>query len=327
MLLSSVVQKLNSNDCGSCRSATVVQQIGGQRPTALKTEDDDGSAQSVRYLALDGYQGGADTVGWSNLAFVPLLVRGSHPWDWGLNETLLQSRLDQGFDVLLDVAGITVYSCIWSTNSDAVRAVAAAPKQRFLPRPRQQRHTQRQPQRQQKAAPASCSIVRCAAPNTCPGSPSWTNGSACNIGNCTESTPVPKHGRCYIGINMGSKCCLPNVMKGACVNPSTNRTIRYLCPGNQPDGPVGDSTRFCNVSNNECMPPPSPCELKWRAAWYGPNSSTGGVWNSTVKRIAAMAPHQSNRGRLLGYYVGDELLAQGLSVSSLAAVFDLLKQT
>ena len=49
--------------------------------TALKTEDDDGSAQSVRYLALDGYQGGADTVGWSNLAFVPLLMRGSHPWE------------------------------------------------------------------------------------------------------------------------------------------------------------------------------------------------------------------------------------------------------
>ena len=45
MLLSSVVQKLNSNDCGSCRSATVVQQIGGQRPAALKTEDNDGSAQ------------------------------------------------------------------------------------------------------------------------------------------------------------------------------------------------------------------------------------------------------------------------------------------
>ena len=40
-----------------------------------------------------------------------------------------------------------------------------------------------------------------------------------------------------------------------------------------------------------------------------------------------MAPHQSNRGRLLGYYVGDELLAQGLSVSSLTAVFDLLKET
>ena len=75
------------------------------------------------------------------------------------------------------------------------------------------------------------------------------------------------------------------------------------------------------------MPPPSPCEIKWRAAWYGPNASTGGVWNSTVKRIAAMAPHQSNRGRLLGYYVGDELLAQGLSVSSLTAVFDLLKET
>ena len=46
------------------------------KTTVLKTEDDDGSAQSVRYLALDGYQGGADTVGWSNLAFVPLLVRG-----------------------------------------------------------------------------------------------------------------------------------------------------------------------------------------------------------------------------------------------------------
>mgnify|MGYP004207566521 CR=1 FL=1 len=40
-----------------------------------------------------------------------------------------------------------------------------------------------------------------------------------------------------------------------------------------------------------------------------------------------MAPHHPRRGKLLGYYVGDELLAQGVSVSSLAAVFDVLKET
>jgi len=43
------------------------------------------------------------------------------------------------------------------------------------------------------------------------------------------------------------------------------------------------------------------CVDRMRAWWTGPNATTGGVWNSTVKALA-------DSKKLLGVYVGDELL-------------------
>ena len=41
--------------------------------------------------------------------------------------TVLDERLSKGYDMLLDVAGITVTQCLWSTNSDITSAVSSDP--------------------------------------------------------------------------------------------------------------------------------------------------------------------------------------------------------
>ena len=83
----------------------------------------------LKYLALDGYEPAADTTGWANLAYLSLAgPQGAGP---GVNETLVEEGLANGYDLMLDVAGITVVQCEWTTNTDIVGAVAGTPASPF----------------------------------------------------------------------------------------------------------------------------------------------------------------------------------------------------
>ena len=59
------------------------------------------------------------------------------------------------------------------------------------------------------------------------------------------------------------------------------------------------------------------CADKWRAIWFG-NATHGGVWNQTVQKLA-------QDKKIIGVYVGDELLGGKITVSNLTAIFDLIK--
>ena len=54
------------------------------------------------------------------------------------------------------------------------------------------------------------------------------------------------------------------------------------------------------------------CVDRMRAWWTGPNATTGGVWNSTVKALA-------DSKKLLGVYVGDELLGGNMVTRTIIA--------
>ena len=59
----------------------------------------------LKYLSLDGFGGDEETDGWANLAFLGLQgpgFNGQTEWK-GVNETLLQRNLDNGYDMLIDV--------------------------------------------------------------------------------------------------------------------------------------------------------------------------------------------------------------------------------
>ena len=60
------------------------------------------------------------------------------------------------------------------------------------------------------------------------------------------------------------------------------------------------------------------CIDRMQAWWTGPNSTAGGVWNSSVAQLV-------KENKLLGVYVGDELLGGGITVSNLTAIFDMVK--
>ena len=145
----------------------------------------------LQYLGLDGDAGGDDTKGWANLAFLPLA--GSEGQGPGVNETAMNERLAQGYDLLLDAGGITVVQCEWTTNLDVVRTVAGSPPRPFV--------------------------------------------------NDVDAPPKSFH-----------------------------------------------------------------CADKWRRAWFG-NSTVGGVWNNTVKRLA-------DEKKIIGVYVGDELLGGEITIST-----------
>ena len=164
----------------------------------------------LKYLGLDGIEPAADTNGWANLAYLPLLgPEGAGP---GVNETLMEEGLANGYDLMLNVAGITVVQCQWTTNNDIARAVTGAPASRFK-------------RRSGADAPPHC------------------NNSASGVCHCAD---------------------------------------------------------------------------KWRQAWFG-NATVGGVWNTTVKRLA-------DEKKIIGVYVGDELLGGEITVSNLSAIFGYIKE-
>lgn len=60
------------------------------------------------------------------------------------------------------------------------------------------------------------------------------------------------------------------------------------------------------------------CADNWRRAWFG-NSTVGGMWNSTIKKLA-------DEKKIIGVYVGDELLGGDITVSNLSSIFDTIKE-
>ena len=115
-----------------------------------------------------------------------------------------------------------------------------------------------------------------------------------------------KHGRVFGAV-------LPTqVMKG--VRQSFDESHhRYLCPSNQPDGPVGDSTRFCNVSGNVIT---TALAMWSRGELHGrPQLVKRWRWNGTVKRIASMDPHHSKRNRCSAITWGTSFWPGPLAIS------------
>ena len=60
------------------------------------------------------------------------------------------------------------------------------------------------------------------------------------------------------------------------------------------------------------------CPERWQAAWTGPNATVGGIWNNSIEKLA-------KEKKLIGVYLGDELLGGGLTVSNLTAITKMVK--
>ena len=60
------------------------------------------------------------------------------------------------------------------------------------------------------------------------------------------------------------------------------------------------------------------CVERMQAWWTGPNATSGGYWNTTIEPLAKSK-------KILGVYMGDELLGGGIPVSNLTALFDMVK--